>query len=36
MAPLFLDLWEVVRIHQDQIERYQPVEKCGSAALWGP
>ncbi len=22
MAPMFLDLWEVVRIHQDQIERY--------------
>jgi len=22
MAPVFLDLWEVVRIHQDQIERY--------------
>ena len=22
MAPLFLDLWEVVRIHEDQIGRY--------------
>ena len=22
MSPLFLDLWEIVRIHQDQIERY--------------
>ncbi len=22
MAPTFLDLWEVVRIHQDQLERY--------------
>ncbi len=22
MVPFFLDLWEVVRIHQDQIERY--------------